>query len=293
VPEARLAGEGEYTWFGMRIYQAQLWVGRKATRARRPQRRRSCWNCATRALDGRKIAEASYEQMQKLGARRRSAWRGWPPCSASFPDVKEGQRIAGAYRAGIAPGVRFYLDGKVLADVSDGDFARAFSPSGCRPSRRRRSCARRCCRCGAAAMNAGASALTLPPCSAMACSACRWPCWRCPSIYVAPFYAQRSSLDLAQIGAVLLAARIAAAFIDPALGAWMARGGRMPPASAPRCPCCCWALAPCSIRRPCRPATLAWFLAALLLVYTAYGLASIAHQSWGAALTQARGCARV
>ena len=28
--------------------------------------------------------------------------------------------------AGTAPGVRFYLDGKVLADVSDGDFARAF-----------------------------------------------------------------------------------------------------------------------------------------------------------------------
>jgi hypothetical protein len=27
VPEARLAGAGDYTWFGMRIYQAQLWVG--------------------------------------------------------------------------------------------------------------------------------------------------------------------------------------------------------------------------------------------------------------------------
>ena len=27
VPDARLAGEGEYTWFGMRIYRAQLWVG--------------------------------------------------------------------------------------------------------------------------------------------------------------------------------------------------------------------------------------------------------------------------
>ena len=27
VPEARLAGEGEYKWFGMRIYRAQLWVG--------------------------------------------------------------------------------------------------------------------------------------------------------------------------------------------------------------------------------------------------------------------------
>ncbi len=34
-------------------------------------------------------------------------------------------------------------------------------------------------------------------------------------------------------------------------------------------------------------ATLAWFLASLLLVYSAYGLAGIAHQSWGAALSQA------
>jgi hypothetical protein len=207
--------------------------------------------------------------------------------------VKEGQRIAGAYRAGIAPGVRFYLDGKVLADVSDGDFARAFSPSGCRPSRRRRSCAGAAAECGAAAMNAGASALTLPPCSAMACSACRWPCWRCPSIYVAPFYAQRSSLGLAQIGAVLLAARIAAAFIDPALGAWMARGAGARACMSPRAALAAaglWRPVPSAV--PAARATLAWFLAALLLVYTAYGLASIAHQSWGAALTQARGCAR-
>ena len=109
-------------------------------------------------------------------------------------------------------------------------------------------------------------------------------------IYVAPFYAQRSSLDLAQIGAVLLAARIAAAFIDPALGAWMARGGRAyavyVAASLPMLLLGFGAL----FHPPAMPeaATLAWFLAALLLVYAAYGLASIAHQSWGAALTQAR-----
>ncbi|MFZ4877291.1 MFS transporter [Janthinobacterium sp. Mn2066] len=108
-------------------------------------------------------------------------------------------------------------------------------------------------------------------------------------IYVAPFYTQRSSLGLAQIGAVLLAARIAAAFIDPALGAWIARGTRSYPA--------CIALAlpllllgfgalfhPPALSEG---ATLAWFLVALLLVYAAYGLASIAHQSWGAALSQA------
>jgi len=108
-------------------------------------------------------------------------------------------------------------------------------------------------------------------------------------IYVAPFYTQRSSLGLAQIGAVLLAARIAAAFIDPALGAWIARGTRSYAA--------CIALAlpllllgfGALFHPPALPerATLAWFLTSLLLVYAAYGLASIAHQSWGAALSQA------
>src|SRR5581483_5697540 len=33
---------------------------------------------------------------------------------------------------------------------------------------------------------------------------------------------------------------------------------------------------------------LVWLLAALLLVYTGYSLGSIAYQSWGAGLTQAR-----
>ena len=128
VPEARLAGEGEYTWFGMRIYQAQLWVG--------PQGYQGAASATApfvlelryaRALDGGKIAEASHEQMQMVGVGTVAQRQSWlQTMRRIFPDVKEGQRIAGAYRAGIAPGVRFYLDGKVLADVSDGDFARAF-----------------------------------------------------------------------------------------------------------------------------------------------------------------------
>jgi hypothetical protein len=128
VPEARLAGEGEYTWFGMRVYRAQLWVGahgyQGAASATAPFVLELRY---ARPLDGQKIAEASYEQMQKIGAgtaAQRLAWLA--TMQRIFPDVKEGQRIAGAYRAGVAPGVRFYLDGQVLADVSDGDFARAF-----------------------------------------------------------------------------------------------------------------------------------------------------------------------
>ena len=110
-------------------------------------------------------------------------------------------------------------------------------------------------------------------------------------IYVPQFYAQRTSLSLAQIGSVLLAARVAAAFVDPALGGWMANGRRS------YAGCIGWSLPllllgfgalfhPPSLGQY---GALAWFLVTLLLVYGGYGLASIAHQSWGAALSQTQG----
>ena len=140
-------------------------------------------------------------------------------------------------------------------------------------------------------MSSGASALTLPALFSYGLFGLPLAMLALPIyIYVAPFYAQRSSLDLAQIGAVLLAARIAAAFIDPALGAWMAHGRRSYAvyvgAALPLLLLGFGALFhPPSLSQG---ASLAWFLAALLFVYTAYGLAGIAHQSWGAALSQAR-----
>ncbi|OYO32271.1 chalcone isomerase family protein [Janthinobacterium sp. PC23-8] len=128
VPEARLAGEGEFSWFGMRIYQAWLWVGPLGYQEAMPATAPFVLELRyARSLDGGSIAEASVEQMQKIGAgtpQQRLAWLDL--MRRIFPDVKEGQRIAAAWRAGVAPGLRFYLDGKVLADVPDGDFARAF-----------------------------------------------------------------------------------------------------------------------------------------------------------------------
>lgn len=110
-------------------------------------------------------------------------------------------------------------------------------------------------------------------------------------VYVPQFYAQRGALTLAVIGAALLAARTAAAFIDPLLGWWIARAGgayrrfvliALPPLM----------VGYTALFHP--PAlsglpALCWFLASLMLVYTGFSLATIAHQSWGAALTQRRG----
>ncbi|MFL6711002.1 MAG: MFS transporter [Massilia sp.] len=113
-------------------------------------------------------------------------------------------------------------------------------------------------------------------------------------VYLPQFYAERAGLPLALIGAALLGARIAAAFIDPLLGWWIGRPRHHAQVSYPPY---VWLALPVLLagfialfhppvfegaRR-----TLAWFGAALMLVYVGFSLATIAHQSWGAALTQA------
>lgn len=110
-------------------------------------------------------------------------------------------------------------------------------------------------------------------------------------VYLPQFYAGHAGLPLALVGAALLAARIGAAFIDPLLGWWIARGGasyaRFIAAAAPLLLAGFVAL----FHPPAMDvaASMAWFLATLMLVYLGFGMATIAHQSWGAALTQAPG----
>ena len=108
-------------------------------------------------------------------------------------------------------------------------------------------------------------------------------------VYLPQFYAERAGLSLAAIGAVLLAARILAAFIDPLLGWWIARGqGAYARYIALSLPVLLAGFA--ALFHPPQlagGAALAWFLGTLMLVYLGFGVATIAHQSWGAALTQA------
>jgi Na+/melibiose symporter-like transporter len=106
-------------------------------------------------------------------------------------------------------------------------------------------------------------------------------------VYLPQFYAERAGLPLALIGAALLAARIGAAFIDPLLGWWIGGGAyaRYVALSLPVLLAGFLGL----FHPPAMSAgaTLAWFGATLMLVYLGFSLATIAHQSWGAALTHA------
>lgn len=122
LTQARMAGQGQFTWFGLKIYDAELWVGEKGYQPSEPFVLELGY---ARKLNGVKIAEASAEQMEKIGAGtavQRAAWLA--RMKEIFPDVKEGSRISGVFLP--ASGARFFLDGKPLASVPDPEFARAF-----------------------------------------------------------------------------------------------------------------------------------------------------------------------
>jgi len=123
LPNARLSGEGSYRWFGLKIYDASLWVGEQGYQANSA---RFILNLSyARDLHGERIAQASIDEIRKLGMGSSAQQQAWlSAMKALFPDVHEGSQISGLFTPD--HGARFYLDGKVLGDIADPEFARAF-----------------------------------------------------------------------------------------------------------------------------------------------------------------------
>jgi hypothetical protein len=122
VPQARLAGSATFTYFGMKIYTAELFVGPQGYVPSAPFALELRY---ARHLKGKKIAEASAEQMEKIGAGSAAQRRAWlQQMTAIFPDVDEGSRITGV-RA-LDGGARFYRDGAAIGAIGDPAFTAAF-----------------------------------------------------------------------------------------------------------------------------------------------------------------------
>jgi hypothetical protein len=126
ITDARLAGQGDFRWFGLEIYEAQLWVGAQGFQSTAPAAARFALDLRyARALSGKKIAESSIDEIKKLGfglPDRQGAWLG--QMENCFPDVESGTRLTGIYLPEL--GVRFYRDGKKICEIRDAEFGRAF-----------------------------------------------------------------------------------------------------------------------------------------------------------------------
>lgn len=126
LPGARLAGQGDFRWFGLRIYEARFWVGPQGYSASAPMAAPFVLELRyALGLQGRRIADASAQQMKDVGAGSAAQREVWlTTMRGLFPDVKEGDRIAGQFEPG--QGVRFYLNGVPLGQARDAEFAQAF-----------------------------------------------------------------------------------------------------------------------------------------------------------------------
>ena len=124
--QPRLAGNGNFRYFGLNIYDAQLWVGTGGYLVTAPRMERFALDLRyARALVGKKIAASSIEEIQKLGLGTPAQRMDWQArMEKIFPDVQEGTHITGIYLPN--QGARFYRDGKPLGEIMDPEFGYAF-----------------------------------------------------------------------------------------------------------------------------------------------------------------------
>lgn len=124
MPGAALVGQGAFTWFGWRIYEARLWSPSVPVSWEQPFALELTYR---RELSRDTLVQASLDEMRRLGgasvdAARLAVWES--EMRKAFVDVQPGQRITGLYQPG--QGGRFYVDGELRHAVTDADFARAF-----------------------------------------------------------------------------------------------------------------------------------------------------------------------
>ncbi|MDZ3993855.1 chalcone isomerase family protein [Pseudomonas sp. Teo4] len=124
LPGAVLVGQGDFTWFGLRVYQARMWSPAVQVSWEQPFALELIYR---RELSRDTLVQASLDEMRRLGGpsvdeARLAAWES--EMRKAFVDVQPGQRITGLYLPG--KGGRFYVDGALRHTVADTAFARAF-----------------------------------------------------------------------------------------------------------------------------------------------------------------------
>jgi hypothetical protein len=125
LKDAKRMGSGTLRWFGLRIYDGQLWSAVDSKTY--DYKRDPAWLELkyARDFDGKDIAERTIDEMQEIGAGTEVQRQGWEVKLASiFPNVKKGHTLSALFIPG--KGVQFFRNGLPLAKVDDPEMAEAF-----------------------------------------------------------------------------------------------------------------------------------------------------------------------
>jgi hypothetical protein len=125
LPGARRLGQARLRFFGLSVYDAVLWAEAGFEAALFERHRFVLELHYLRTLYGKAIAERSLKEMRGVGSVSDAQATRWLDAMTQlFPDVKDGDHIAGLHLPG--EGARFTLNGRPLGEVPDAEFARLF-----------------------------------------------------------------------------------------------------------------------------------------------------------------------
>lgn len=122
APDWTVLGQGEMRWFGLRLYSAELWSSHPRYDPAHPFALRITY---ARRFEGKRLSRASIDEMRRVGYQDAEQLARWQQImDRVFPDVAEGDVLTGVYLP--ERGAAFYLGARLLAEVEDAAFARAF-----------------------------------------------------------------------------------------------------------------------------------------------------------------------
>lgn len=125
VPQAQPAGSARLTWFGLPIYDANLWVAPGFRQSDFHEHGFAIELKYLRALRSADIAERSIKEMRRIESMSDAQAQQWlSDLRLVLRDVQPGDRITGIHRPG--RGVTFLLNGQRTGDIGDLRFGRAF-----------------------------------------------------------------------------------------------------------------------------------------------------------------------
>jgi hypothetical protein len=121
-PELRPLGAGEMRWFGLRLYEARLWVSGDRFDPEAPFALLLTYH---RAIPAGRLVDSSISEMRQLGTGDEALLAHWrAELERAFPSVSSGESIVGVHHPGA--GAEFWHQGRRTASIADARFARAF-----------------------------------------------------------------------------------------------------------------------------------------------------------------------
>lgn len=121
-PGWQAVGRGEMSWFGFKLYDAELWSQTERFGRDTPHALSLRY---ARDIPSERLVAASIDEMRRLGERDEARLDAWRQALAQvFPDVRRGDTIVGLHLP--ARGAVFYHQGRKTGEIRDPAFARAF-----------------------------------------------------------------------------------------------------------------------------------------------------------------------